>query len=85
MTTTDQPTPAQARHYIENFKKHTMPGMEFVDFPSGRFHLDDMTDERDKMVGCLDGFFAWLATEPGSAEEDRALTEAQDLCRDAGY
>lgn len=46
ITTTNQPTPAQARHYIDKFKKHIMPGMEFVDFPSGRIHLDNMTDDQ---------------------------------------
>jgi hypothetical protein len=38
-------TPAQARHYVANFAKHTMPGTEYVDFPSGRIHLNKMTDE----------------------------------------
>jgi hypothetical protein len=41
----DSPTPAQARHYIANFAKHTIPGTQYVDFPSGRIFLNNMTDE----------------------------------------
>jgi hypothetical protein len=40
----DEPTPAQARHYIANFAKHTMPGTQYVDFASGRIFLSNMTD-----------------------------------------
>jgi hypothetical protein len=39
-------TPAQARHYISNFAKHIVPGTEYVDFPSGRIHLNNMTDDQ---------------------------------------
>ena len=38
------PTPAQARHYITNFAKHVIPGTQYVDFASGRIHLNNMTD-----------------------------------------
>jgi hypothetical protein len=37
-------TPQQARNYIETFSKHVFKGMEYVDFPSGRIYLNDMTD-----------------------------------------
>jgi hypothetical protein len=42
----DTPTPSQARHYIANFAKHVVPGTEYVDFPSGRIYLNQMTDEQ---------------------------------------
>jgi len=35
----------KARHYIETFRTHVMPGTEYVDFPSGRIHLNAMTDD----------------------------------------
>jgi hypothetical protein len=47
--------------------------------------LDDVTDDRDKLTGCLESLFDWFATEPGSAAEDAALTEAQAACEKAGY
>ena len=48
--TKDQPTPAQARHYIKNFCEHTMPGTEYADFASGRVYFNDMTDEQAAKV-----------------------------------
>lgn len=39
-------SPEQARDYIATFAKHTMPGAEYVDFPSGRIHFSNMTDEQ---------------------------------------
>lgn len=45
-TTTDNPTPALARHYIKNFSEHTLPGTEYADFPSGRIYFNNMTDEQ---------------------------------------
>lgn len=47
--------------------------------------LDDATDEKDNLTGCLESIFDWLDTEPGSAAEDAAFTEAQAACRKAGY
>lgn len=39
-------TPPQARHYIETFAKHTLPGTEYVEFASERIYFNDMTDEQ---------------------------------------
>lgn len=39
-------TAEQARHYIDTFSKHVLKGMNYVDFPSGRVYLNDMTDEQ---------------------------------------
>jgi hypothetical protein len=46
-TSTDlPPTPEQARHYIATFREHTLPGADYADFPSGRIHFDNMTDDQ---------------------------------------
>lgn len=41
-----EPSPEQARHYITTFAKHTVPGAQYVDFPSERIHFNNMTDEQ---------------------------------------
>ena len=46
MTTTEQPTPDQARQYIKSFREHTLPGADYADFPSGRVLFDNMTDDQ---------------------------------------
>jgi hypothetical protein len=39
-------TPDEARAYIAVFRKHTVPGTDYVHTSSGRdIRLDDMTDE----------------------------------------
>lgn len=38
-------TPKEARAYIKNFSKHTVPGAEYVDTATRRIHFNDMSDE----------------------------------------
>jgi hypothetical protein len=45
-STKDPLTPEKARHYIGTFREHTLPGADYADFPSGRIHFDDMTDDQ---------------------------------------
>lgn len=45
MTDTNSITPAQARHYVMTFVQYVIPGTEYADFPSGRIHFDNMTDD----------------------------------------
>lgn len=38
-------TPEQARHYIDTFSKHVVPGCRYVEFGDGTtIHFDNMTD-----------------------------------------
>jgi hypothetical protein len=41
----DEMTPDKARCYIGNFTKYIIPGTEYVDFPSSRIYINNMTDD----------------------------------------
>jgi hypothetical protein len=53
-------TVAQARHYIEAFRKHTLPGTDWVDTDKRRIHIDNMTDDDALFVA---GEFARMEAE----------------------
>lgn len=43
-------TPTEARSYIAVFRKHTLPGADYVDTSAGRILLDSMTDDEALFV-----------------------------------
>lgn len=43
-------TPEAARSYIAIFRKHTLPGAQYIDTQSRRIELDSMTDDEALFV-----------------------------------